>query len=199
VLTARQQTSPYGVPMVSAGIPVDVGYTGHEWDEELDSFYAPYRYYNPWNARWSVPDPLGMVAGLNLYAYVKGDPLGKNDPLGLVDHECEAKCWASYSLKQVAAATARSIAKGLCVGSLPAIFLCRAAADAAYDAAMDLAFEQLGDCLKECRKNETPKECDNLCWPQPAFEICWVYRFNCWMAGKVSRTCRDPFIPGHES
>jgi RHS repeat-associated protein len=83
VLTGRQQTSPYGVPMVSAGIPVVVGYTGHKWDQELDSFYAPYRYYNPWNARWSVRDPIGILDGPNRYLYAKGCPIRLFDPMGL--------------------------------------------------------------------------------------------------------------------
>jgi RHS repeat-associated protein len=83
-LTARQHTSPYGISMVSSGIPVDVGYTGHKWDDELDSFYAPYRYYNPWNARWSVRDPLGMVDGPNVYGYANMNSIRNTDPLGLI-------------------------------------------------------------------------------------------------------------------
>jgi RHS repeat-associated protein len=83
VLTARQQTSPYGLPMVSAGLLVDVGYTGHKWDQELGSFYAPYRYYNPWNARWSVRDPLTSQI-LGLYTYAQGNPIDGINALGLM-------------------------------------------------------------------------------------------------------------------
>jgi RHS repeat-associated protein len=91
-LTARQQTSPYGVPMLSAGIPVDVGYTGHKWDQELGSFYAPYRYYNPWLARWTVRDPLGMVDGPNIYGYVGTNPVNRLDPLGREFWNCFTGC-----------------------------------------------------------------------------------------------------------
>jgi RHS repeat-associated protein len=89
VLTGRQQTSPYGVPMVSAGIPVVVGYTGHKWDQELDSFYAPYRYYNPWNARWLNRDPIGLGGGHNFYLYIHSNPVGGVDPLGLLRSKCQ--------------------------------------------------------------------------------------------------------------
>jgi RHS repeat-associated protein len=89
VLTGRQQTSPYGVPMVSAGIPVVVGYTGHKWDEELDSFYAPYRYYNPWTARWKTRDPAGPVEGFNQYLYARNSPAQRTDHLGLRSSKCQ--------------------------------------------------------------------------------------------------------------
>jgi RHS repeat-associated protein len=82
-VVAKQAFSPYGMPILSAGQRMDVGYTGHKWDDESDMFHAPYRYYNPYTARWLSRDPLGMVDGPNVYAYVMGNPVCLTDELGL--------------------------------------------------------------------------------------------------------------------
>jgi RHS repeat-associated protein len=40
------------------------------------------RYYNPSTGRWLSRDPIGEKGGLNLYAFVRNDPIGKTDSLG---------------------------------------------------------------------------------------------------------------------
>jgi RHS repeat-associated protein len=45
--------------------------------------YFGYRFYVPHLGRWLNRDPLQEEGGINLYAYVKGDPLGYVDPDGL--------------------------------------------------------------------------------------------------------------------
>jgi RHS repeat-associated protein len=57
-------------------------YTGKERDEETGLYYFGARYYAPWIGRWTSADPSGSVDGLNLYAYVQGNPIRKNDPTG---------------------------------------------------------------------------------------------------------------------
>ena len=63
-------------------------FTGHQWDGESGLYYAPFRYYSPFQARWTTRDPLGMVDGPNVYAYVRGNPVGFSDPLGLRMEDC---------------------------------------------------------------------------------------------------------------
>jgi hypothetical protein len=46
-------------------------------------YYYGARYYIPWLGRWNKPDPAGTVDGLNLYAFVKGNPITYNDHDGL--------------------------------------------------------------------------------------------------------------------
>lgn len=50
-------------------------YTGMERDEESGLNYHSARYYAPWLGRWMKPDPAGTVDGLNLYMYVRGNPV----------------------------------------------------------------------------------------------------------------------------
>jgi RHS repeat-associated protein len=58
------------------------GYTGREPDDTGLVYYRA-RYYDPSIGRFTQKDPIGMNGGLNLYAYVRGNPVNFNDPLGL--------------------------------------------------------------------------------------------------------------------
>jgi RHS repeat-associated protein len=82
-LLGARSFSPYGMPRVLAGLPLGTGFTGHHWDSSIQQYYALYRNYSPGTARWNMRDPLGYVDGLNVYAYVQGDPLGFRDLFGL--------------------------------------------------------------------------------------------------------------------
>ncbi|PMO47310.1 hypothetical protein BCT10_00010 [Vibrio splendidus] len=51
-------------------------------DFESGLVYFGYRFYMPNLGRWLNRDPLQEQGGINLYAYVNGDPLGYVDPDG---------------------------------------------------------------------------------------------------------------------
>lgn len=62
-------------------------YSGQERDEETGFSYHAARYYLPWLGRWLSSDPIGLEAGINTYAYVRGNPIGLVDPSGTEDEE----------------------------------------------------------------------------------------------------------------
>ena len=59
------------------------GFTGRRWDAETGLWYYRNRMYSPTLGRFLQPDPAGYVDGINLYAYVRNNPLVFVDPEGL--------------------------------------------------------------------------------------------------------------------
>ncbi|MDQ1028537.1 RHS repeat-associated protein [Streptomyces umbrinus] len=67
------------------GRPADecpLRFPGQYFDAESELHYNHFRYYDPYSARYVSPDPLGLMAGADHYAYVV-NPLTWSDPLGL--------------------------------------------------------------------------------------------------------------------
>lgn len=60
-------------------------FTGREWDPEFGWYYFRARYYDPTDGRFQGEDPLWLIAGPNLYAYVSNNPVTRVDPLGMED------------------------------------------------------------------------------------------------------------------
>jgi RHS repeat-associated protein len=56
---------------------------GQYYDPETGLHYNYFRHYDPGTGRYVEGDPIGLAGGLNLYAYVGGNPLNYIDPLGL--------------------------------------------------------------------------------------------------------------------
>lgn len=68
----------------NAGIGTPLRYRGQYYDEETGLCFNRHRYYDADLGRYISPDPLGIVAGLNSYAYAENQPTGFVDPLGLM-------------------------------------------------------------------------------------------------------------------
>jgi RHS repeat-associated protein len=83
-IRARYDYDPYGRTTKLAGDrDSSFTYTGHYAHATSGVLLTQYRAYDPNLGRWLSQDPIGMDGGLNLYAYVSDDPIGKVDPLGL--------------------------------------------------------------------------------------------------------------------
>ncbi len=57
-------------------------YSGKE-EDATGLYYYGMRYYCPWLGRWTSPDPAGTVDGLNIYAFVGGNPITELDIGGM--------------------------------------------------------------------------------------------------------------------
>ncbi|MCC8362745.1 RHS repeat protein [Lysobacter sp. A6] len=62
---------------------LNLGFSGQHYDAESDLWSNGFRTLDLKAGRYTQPDPLGMVAGVNPYAYVEGNPVNAIDPLGL--------------------------------------------------------------------------------------------------------------------
>jgi RHS repeat-associated protein len=58
-------------------------YTGRDNDSETGLYYYRARYFDPRVGRFISEDPLGVRDHLNMYAYVRNNPINFDDPLGL--------------------------------------------------------------------------------------------------------------------
>lgn len=58
-------------------------FTSREFDPETGLYFYRARYYDPSTGRFLQEDPRGLVADINLFTYVRNNPLNNVDPLGL--------------------------------------------------------------------------------------------------------------------
>jgi RHS repeat-associated protein len=78
---------PYGSTSYEAqsgqtDTPKRYRFADKERDSENDLYYCEARYYASWLGRWISPDPAGIVGGIDVYAYVRANPVRLIDPTG---------------------------------------------------------------------------------------------------------------------
>jgi len=61
-------------------------FAGYFYDSETGLYHVRHRMYSPILQRWLQRDPAGYVDGMNLYQYVRANPLTNTDPSGLAEH-----------------------------------------------------------------------------------------------------------------
>ena len=75
----------FGLATVDPGSTVvnPLRFAGQHYDEETGLHYNWNRFYSPELGRYITADPIGFNGGINLYSYVKANPVIAVDPRGL--------------------------------------------------------------------------------------------------------------------
>jgi len=87
-MISYEEYFPYGGTALAAGRNASevnlkqYRYSSKERDRVTGFYYYGIRYYVPWLGRWMSPDPAGTVDGLNLYIFVRGNPINFMDAKG---------------------------------------------------------------------------------------------------------------------
>ena len=75
---------PFGKAQVTTEtVANNLRFPGQYYDAESGLHYNRHRYYDPETGRYITADPIGLEGGINLYAYVMGNPINFIDPSGL--------------------------------------------------------------------------------------------------------------------
>jgi RHS repeat-associated protein len=74
---------PYGKATADATSTNTFQYTGRENDGTGLNYYRA-RYQHPVLGRFIAEDPIGLAGGVNVYAYVRGNPISLTDPTGQI-------------------------------------------------------------------------------------------------------------------
>lgn len=84
----HRQATAWGEQAEATGAGADlnaVRFWGQYRDDETGLHYNINRYYDPSTARYTTPDPIGLLGGTNLYRYAP-NPVNYADPYGLKCH-----------------------------------------------------------------------------------------------------------------
>lgn len=104
-ISSYEEYFPYGETSFIAGTSQrevkekEYRYSGKEKDSATGLYYYGARYYPPWLYRWMNPDPAGNIDGLNLYQFVRSNPVTLIDQKGFVgEHLMENREQASSAI-----------------------------------------------------------------------------------------------------
>jgi RHS repeat-associated protein len=81
---------PFGEALTSSPTTTNaLRFTGRERDPGTNLYYYRARYYDPTIGRFIQEDPIGFSGGINRYVYAGNNPIGANDPTGLIEQHTD--------------------------------------------------------------------------------------------------------------
>jgi RHS repeat-associated protein len=83
-LQGNNEYTPYGEDFLQAGVRSTRKFTGLDWDEDSNLYFAPVRYLDTRLARWTGRDPITPNGVPNLYTYTVDNPIMYTDPSGAI-------------------------------------------------------------------------------------------------------------------
>ncbi|WP_074986574.1 RHS repeat-associated core domain-containing protein [Pseudomonas citronellolis] len=164
------------------------------WHQASGLYLALYRAYDPESGRWLSRDPIGERGGINLYAYVEGNPISLHDAKGLAAEGAAV----GASVGAVAGGAVGTIAGGLGGSVIPGFGtvgggLAGATEGALWGAAGGAAVGSLiQDAYNWCTEDdesETDRNCEALY--QSSLQTCAGLsgrkKFSCFEAARENR------------
>ena len=83
VVRAYVHDSFGGIAQETGTLVNPYAYAGREFDRESELYFYRARYYDPVSGRFLTSDPIGLAGGINIFAYVRNNPVNLTDPSGL--------------------------------------------------------------------------------------------------------------------
>ncbi|MCP1604738.1 RHS repeat-associated core domain-containing protein [Pseudomonas citronellolis] len=170
------------------------GFAQLHWHQASGLYLALYRAYDPESGRWLSRDPIGERGGINLYAYVEGNPISLHDAKGLAAEGAAV----GASVGAVAGGAVGTIAGGLGGSVIPGFGtvgggLAGATEGALWGAAGGAAVGSLiQDAYNWCTEDdesETDRNCEALY--QSSLQTCAGLsgrkKFSCFEAARENR------------
>jgi RHS repeat-associated protein len=174
--------TPFGEAVVSiATVENPFRFPGQYYDPETGLHYNYFRYYNPQTGRYITPDPIGLWGGINLFTYVRGNPLRWIDPEGLRYAEQYAAYGAIIGGTLVAAGSVVADVGtfGANIVATPAEIAAGAALGGAFGYAIGNLIDQNILMSKESRKSDKERSTEVPSWaasyPRKPGESCGEY------------------------
>jgi RHS repeat-associated protein len=99
--TASYSYAPYGEASKTGSDDTSFQFTGRENDGASGLYYYRARYFSPEFNRFVSEDSIGLMGGMNTYAYAWGNPISYTDPLGLRPLTPTEKCKLKPYIPQV--------------------------------------------------------------------------------------------------